>query len=49
MGKRFLFAKKNMTNNVGCVWDELNFSAYFHFQYIFATIHEFYCTIQLIF
>ena len=48
MGKRFLFARKNMTH-YGCVSDELNFSAYFHFQLIFATIYGFHCTIQLIF
>ena len=23
-----------------CVWDEMIFSIYFHFQLIFATIHE---------
>ena len=27
-----------------CVWNELNFSAYLHFQFIFATIYESYCT-----
>ena len=26
------------------VWDKLNFSAYFHFQIIFATIHGSHCT-----
>ena len=30
--------------NLVCVWDELNFSAYLHFQLIFATIQGSYCT-----
>ena len=35
-----LIFNPNPNAHLVCVWDELNFSAYLCFQFIFATIHK---------